>query len=897
MPDWTSHLRQRLRALELRGEREHEIIEELSQHLDLRHQELLDAGHAEEEAVRMALDDLVAPDTLVESMRPLRQAQQAESNAPMARGASPWADLRADLLYAVRSLRRQPLFALVAILTLALGLGANSAMFALADATLLRALPLPQAERLVMLWESTPGNERGAVSPTNMKDWKERSRSIEAMAGHAGGVGSMVLANADGSTEAVRRQWVTAGIFDVLGLAPVLGRGFSEADDKAGLDSVVLSESYWRTRFAADPNLIGRDLRLDGDAYRVLGVVPDQARVIGAAELWALEPISTVGEADRGAHFLRVIARLSPQAERESAAAELNAIATELAHTYPATNRDRGVSVQPLREAVVGADLRVTAMLFLGVVGLVLLICCANVANLLLARGNARARELAVRTALGANRWRLARQILSESLLLAALGGGLGLLLGAGILAAAPALMPAGLLPAGVELGVDLRLVIFAVLASAVVGLLFGLAPVWQSARLAPASVIGSATRGSSARTGAMRNTLVVVELTLAVVLLFGAGLLLRTVLAMQEVDRGYRAEGSLTLLVDPLGDRYPTPASLLQFFDSIESEVQALGTVARVAWSSSLPLDGSSNPAGFKVPAAANAKPANAEFQIVSRNYMSALGIRQLSGRSFNSDDRNDSLPVCIVNDAFVRQHLSGIEPIGAEIAIGRASDPNAVLKSRRIVGVVAGVKAGATDTEAAPRIYVPLQQQPTDDLYLIVQPRQGSADSLAASVRAAIARVDTEQLVTVSDVLSLETIAHEATARQRFRATLVLAFAGLALFLALVGVFGILAGLVQQRARDFGVRMALGATARDVLLLVLRDGAVLISISAVCGLVCAVFTGRWLAAVLYQISPFDPPTFVAVIGVLALTSLLAMLGPAWRAARVAPAETLRSS
>jgi putative ABC transport system permease protein len=900
MPDWTRHLRERLARLNLSGEREADIVEELSQHLEERYEELRNQGVDEAGARRAAMDELVDPDTLMRDLESLRQAHVPATHAPGASSGSVFADIWHDLRYAARTFRNEAGFATVAILTLALGIGANSAIFALADATLLRPLPLPEPERLAMLWESTQSNPRGGVAPPNLTDWVERSHAFENMAGFIPGVGGMVMAGADGTAQTVPRQWVTAGIFDVLGIDAIVGRTFKLEDDKARTNAVVLSESFWTRRFNADPGIVGSDLRLDGELFTVLGVVPDQAQLIGRTSLWGLVAIQGAPPEARRARFLRVIGRLKPDVTLESAAADMTAVAEGLAQEFPDTNEGRGVSLSPLHYAVVGSDLRLTALLFLGVAGFVLLICCANIANLLLARATVRSRELAIRAALGANRWRVVRQILTESLLLAVLGGVLGLILGAAILRIAPAMIPQGLLPGAVTLAFDFRLVGFCIAAALLVGVLFGLAPAWQATRLSPAQAIGSEARGTTGRGGKLRGLLVIGEVATAVVLLFGAGLLLRTLLAMENVDRGYRAEGTLTMLVDPLGDRYPTPEALLQFFDEIEREVVAIHDVRHVAWSSALPLGEPDEQSFFDVvgtPAIRESERPAADYQIVSPSYFPALNVAVTTGRGFDDGDRADSVPVCIVNEAFVRTHLQGISPIGARIELRSSSAPDANVVVREIVGVAQDVKSRATETEAAPQMYVPMAQDPEDDIYLIVRSNSGGAEALTSTVRAALARVDKEQLVSIRDVMTLEEVAWEATSRHRFRAVLVVTFAALALLLAMVGVFGILVYSVQQRTREFGVRMAMGATANDVLHLVLRNAAGLIAAGTTLGLVLAVLMSRWLSTVLYGVEPLDPLTFAGVAIVLAIAAVVSTLGPAWRAARVHPTVALRGS
>jgi putative ABC transport system permease protein len=899
--DWTRYLRPRLASLDLGAEREAEIVEELSQHLEERYEELRRNGAQEADARRIAMDELVDPDTLVEDLQPLRQAHVPDRHVPGASSGSMFADFWSDLRHAARNLRRQPGFAAVAIVTLALGIGANCAIFALADATLLRPLPFPEPERLVMLSETAQTTASGRVSPLNLIDWRERSRSFEGMAGFVPSVGSMVMAGADGTVENVPRQWVTAGIFDVLGIHAIVGRTFKLDDDQSGVDDkVVLSESLWRARFNADPTIVGEMLRLDGESFRVLGVVPDRAQLIGRTGLWALTTIRDAPPEERGAHYFRVIGRLNADATLASAAADMNVVAEGLSREFPDTNQGRGVSLEPLHDAMIGSDLRRTSVLFLGVVCLVLLVCCANVANLLLTRVIMRSRELAIRAALGANRWRVVRQMLTESLLLSVLGCALGLAIGAVILHVAPALIPEDLLPGGVALVFDLRLVAFCIGAASLIGVLFGLAPAWHATRLSPAQAIGSETRGTTGRSGRLRGLLVIGEVATAVMLLFGAGLLLRTLLAMDHVDRGYRADGTLTLMVDPLGSRYPTPDSLLRFLDEVEREVTAIHDVRDMAWSSSLPLGEPGDETFFDVvgtpPARASERPA-ADYQIVSPSYLPLLSVSMVIGRGFDEGDRADSVPVCIVNETFVRTHLRGLSPIGTRVALRSSAAPDAIVTVREIVGVARSIKTRATETEAAPKIYVPLRQDPVGDIYLVAASRSARSEALVNPIRAAIAQVDKEQLVGIRHVMPLKDLAWEATSRHRFRAMIVVTFATLALLLAMVGVFGILAWSVQQRRRDFGVRMAMGASANDVLRLVVRGASVLIGTGAAIGFVLALVLGRWLATVLYGVAPFDPLTFAAVAIVLALATAVSTLVPAWRAAHVDPVVALRGS
>ena len=807
-------------------------------------------------------------------------------------------ELRDDVKFAMRQLKSSPAFTFIAVTTLALGIGANSAIFALVDATLLRPLPFHEPGRLVMVWERSDTSRRSRVAPLNLLDWNERNRTFDLMAGFIPGVGGMVMNGADGNAETVPRQWVTAGFFDVLGVRAIAGRTFLPSDDSRRANAVVLSEAFWRTRFGADPTVVGRDIRLDGSPYTVVGVVPKEFQLLGRSSIWALISIDR-RPALRSVYALQVVGRVKPDVTLEAAGSDMTTVAEALAREFPGTNKGRGIVLEPMHDALIGNELRLTSMLFLGVVGFVLLICCANVTNLLLARATVRTRELAMRSALGAGRPRVIRQLLTESLVLATIGGVLGVGVGAAILSIAPSVIPQGLLPAAVTLSFDLRVVAFCGAAALLVGLLFGVAPAWRATQFSLAQVIASDSRTATGRGGRIRGVLVVGEIATAVLLLFGAGLLLRTLIAVENVDRGYRADSVLTMMVDPLGSRYPTEASLLQFFDAVEREVMVLPGVRSVAWASTLPLGPSyAGRSFFEIagdPPVDERQRPTADYQIVSATYFRTLDLPVVAGRGFNDRDTRDSVPVCIVNEAFVRGHVQGRSPIGLRVAIRPTASAQAPAVVREIVGVARQVKGRPDETEDLVQIYVPMAQDAVDDIYLVVRPTSGRAEGLVPSVRAAIARVDKEQLVSVRGVMTLEDVAWEATARHRFRAVMVITFAGLALLLAMVGVFGILAYSVQQRVRDFGVRRALGATTSDVLRLVVGSAVRVIATGAVIGLILSTVLGRLLSTMLFGVQPLDAVTFASVTIVLALTAAVATAGPAWRAAHIDPAVALR--
>jgi putative ABC transport system permease protein len=872
-----------------------EIDEELALHIEMRTRELVGRGMEPKAARKLAIERLGDVTRLKREMANLGRKRDREMRFTL------WLEeLRDDVKFAFRQLKNSPAFTLVAVLTLALGIGANSAIFALVDATLLRPLPYGQPDRLVTIWEKGETTPRGYASPPNMLDWNTRSRTFDKIAGFTPNVGQMAMAGADGTPETVSRQWVTAGIFDVLGVKPILGRTFSADDEAKRANVIVMSESFWRTRYNADPNIVGREIRLDGSLWTLLGIVPKDFELLGQTSMWAMRPFVNMPPRARGAYMLQVVGRMKPGAEIAAAEADLRAVADGLAQEFPQTNKGRGVVLEPMRDSMIGSDLKLTSMLFLGVVGFVLLICCANVANLLLARATVRTRELAVRSALGAGRMRIIRQLVTESVVLSLIGGALGVAIGAAILGVAPSLIPQGLLPPTVTLAFDMRVVGFCAGAALLVGLVFGVMPAWKATEFSSAEVIGADSRTTTGGGGTLRGLLVMGEVATAVLLLFGAGLLLRTLIAVESFDRGYRAESVLSMLVDPLGSKYPTPESLQQFFDQVEAELMAVPGVKAVGWTSSVPLgpdqlDGYSFDIVGEPPVPENQRP-NLNYQVASPGYFSALDLPIVDGRAFDGRDTRDAVQVCIINEAFARTYFPGRSPIGRQIAIRQTDAPQDKPKVREIVGVARQVKGRPDEPKDLIQYYAPMAQDLADDIYLVVRPKSGRADALASAVRAAIGRVDKEQLVSLGHVMTLEDIEWDVTGRHRFRAVLVMAFATLALLLAMVGVFGLLAYSVQQRMRDFGVRRALGATSNDVIRLVVGNAVRVIVTGAVIGLVLSALLGRLIATMLFGVQPLDLTTFAIVTIVVAITAALSIAGPAWRAAHIDPAVVLRS-
>jgi len=875
-----------------------EVDEELAFHIEMRARELIEKGVDARTAREMVLARVGDIGRLKRTCVDLGRKRDREMRLTL------WLEeLRDDVRFAVRQLKSSPGFTLVAAITLALGIGANSAMFALADATLVRPLPYPEPERLVALSEFFQGEPGGAVNPLDFDDWSERTRSFTAIAAVVGGAGSIV--GDDGVAEQIPTHAVTTRFFDVLGVRPIAGRTFRTEDEGPAPDVVVLSEGLWRRRFGADPALVGRAARFGDRTFTVIGVMPVDFQfdmpglfTTGHPMMWTLlNRPPRRGPAERYPHYLRVIGRLKPDVTVEAARDEIAAIADTIAQETPGTNKGHVATAEPLRDRVIGGELRLTAILFLGVVGLVLLMCCANVANLLLARASARSREFAIRSALGAGRRRIVQQILSESLVLAVLGAVLGGAAGAAILKVAPSLIPPGLIPSAVTLGFDGRVLAFCVVAALLVAVLYGLSPAWQVTRLSTVQAMTVDGRTMTGASAGVRRVLAVSQVAVAVFLLCGAGLLVRTLLALEGVDSGSRARDLLTMVVGAGGPgQASSPELMWRKYEAYRREVEQVPGVRAVAWGSALPFDGLMYGQTFQIdgdPPRPQADRDLAGYQIVSPSYFRLLGIPILQGRGLSDTDTANSPEVCLVDEAFVRRFLRGRPVLGTRISINAMVQPPRAV-TREIVGVVAQVKQRPDEPEPQPHVYVSIAQNPWWTATLVVEPASGSAEALTPNVRAALARVDSNRPAV--RIRTLAAIGSEATARPRFRAVLIGTFALLALVLAMVGVFGVLAYSVQQRTREFGVRMALGASGLNVLGLVLGSASRVISAGVVIGLVLAFMFAQSVASFLFGVQPRDPVTFASAVAVLGLTAMVACAVPALRAVRVDPVEAFRS-
>jgi putative ABC transport system permease protein len=900
MRDWKTEIRRRLSGLDLAPTREAEIVEELSQHLRDRYEELRAGGATDREATRAAWLELDDGDLL---SRQLADVERRIAPEPIALGsggrpmiAAVWQDVR----YAARTLRKNPGFTAVVVLTLALGIGATAAIFSVVNAVMLRPLPYEQAHQLVVIWGSLrrPGLEEIVVSAAEYVDFQEKSRSFSTIAAY-----DTVGVNLTGVAEPERLQGAvtTASFFRLLGVSPVVGRTFLTADEQPGHEQVVvLGHALWQRRFQSDPAMVGRSIALDGKTFAVVGVMPAGFRFPDdTTEVW--KPLAfnadDLSENNRGSHTYTMLARLKSGVTLANAQSEANTIADRIVREHPSNYRTGfGATVRPLQEDLVGAAGR-SLFILLGAVGFVLLIACANVANLLLARSAGRRKEVAIRIALGASRARVIGQLLTESVLLSLCGGAVGLLTAVWGVSVLVALGPASI-PRLNEITLDERVILFTSVVSLVTGVLFGLAPALQASRtfLGDSLKEGGRSPAETAARGRVRGALIVSEVALSLVLLIAAGLLINSFARLHEVTPGFNPDNVLTMRVALPPSTYTTFQKGEAFFDRLFARVRVQPGVQAVAAINAVPFSGRGGDRSFFIegrPIGPRDAAPDEQVRFVSAGYFSAMQTRLVAGREFTERDRLTSPRVAVVNEALARKYWPDEQALGKRVAFNQTSN-----RWYEIVGVVGDVRYRALDVTEKPQLYVPILQPFFDDARMpgmdVVIRTASDALALVPAVRHEILAIDPDQ--PIAEVRTMEQRISESLSSRRFNMLLLGSFAALALVLAGIGIYGLVAYSVTQRTHEIGVRVALGAQNRDVLTLLVGEGMTLALLGVGVGLAAALALTRVMSGLLFGVSPTDPATFGTITVVLARVALAASYVPARRAARVNPVTALRN-
>ena len=803
-----------------------------------------------------------------------------------------------DIRYGIRSLLKQPGFTAIAVVTLTLGIGANTAIFSVVNTLLLRPLPFTDPDRLVQVWEANRkrGQNTMDVSYPNFADWRDQNQVFEQIAAYSDKTFNLTSI---GEPERIQGEIVSPSLFPLLGIKPVLGRVLlPEEDHPNKVFSVVISEGLWRRRFNSDPQIIGQTIRLNSESFTVVGVVPNIADVFDLptdTEVWI--PIShSVGFNNRDGHYLDVLARLKPGVMRAQAQADMDRITGALAAQYSFSNTDHGVRLVPLQEQIVG-DFRLALLVLLGAVAFVLLIASANVANMLLARAASRQKEIAIRTALGAGRFRLIRQLLTESLLLSLIGGAIGLLLALWGVYLLVAFGPADL-PRAKEVALDGRVLTFTLAVSLLTGIIFGLVPALQASRLDLNEALKESGRSAtgSASHRRLRSLLVVCEIALSLVLLVGAGLLMRSFLKLQAVNPGFNPNNVLTMKVSLRGSNYQKTEPVIAFHDQLLEKIKALPGVQSVATRSHVPIapdDGYANLSFAiegRLPGPANRS--NAFYNAISPDYFQTMEIPVRKGRPFDAHDDQEARNVIIINETLAHRYFSGEDPIGKRMTL---NDKNPKEEDwATIVGVVKDTKPRALDLTSSPvaEMYMPFAQQPQSSMALMIR-ATNKPESVVAAVRREVQALDKNQLV--HSIRTLDSVMSEAVAAPRFRTSLLGVFAVVALILAMVGIYGVMSYAVTQRTREIGIRMALGARAADVVKLIVKNGMGPVLLGVALGLAGAIGLTRLVASFLFGVTPTDALTLATVSLSLILVALIACCLPARRAAKVDPLVALR--
>jgi putative ABC transport system permease protein len=887
MMEWFNILRGRLRALFRRESVLQDIEEELRIHIEMETDANIRRGMPPDEARTVALKRFGNPGRNTERGYDIRGGGWLETL---------WQDLR----YGLRMMLKTPGFTLIAVLTLGLGIGANTTIFSVVNAVLLRPLPYHNSEQLVMIWGKLPAYVSGNVgaSAAEFADYRDQNAAFSSIAAYTSS--SFNLTGA-GEPERIVGTVTSASLFPLLNVRTVLGRSFLNEEDQPGHDRVViLSHSLWRRRFAGDSSVIGQSVTLDGQSHTIVGVAPAGFQFPdNGTELW--KPIAfraeQLSENERGSRYLSVIARMKPSVTIGRAQADMSALAKRLQREHPLNyemDSGWGFAVVSLREETVG-DVRLALQALFGAVGCVLLIGCANISNLLLARASTRRREMAIRAALGGRPGRLIRQLLTESLLLSLAGGGLGALIAVcGVEVVAK--LSASTLPRVNEVSIDGRAIGFTCVVTLVTCLLFGLVPAWQLAKTdLNESLKESGGKGiESSGSHRLCGLLVVGEIALALILLVGAGLMVKSLYRLQLVEPGFDPAHALTMRLALPEAKYPEPQRQQDFYERLLDRIDALPGVKAAGAINFLPLSGTGNQRSFLIEGKPEPK-LNVGFRMVSPDYFRAMGVPLRFGRLIDDRDRENALRVAVVNETFASVFLANEYPLGKRIRLGSAQGPFPWLT---ITGVVGDVKHGGLERETRPEMYVPYLQPLLPDwgmppMFLVVR-SESEPRSLTAAVRGVVKELDRD--LPVYSIATMEQLLSRSTLQRRFNMTLLAVFAAMALILAGVGIYGVMAYAVTERTREIGIRMALGAQTSDALRLVIKQGMRLTLVGVTLGLMGAFALTRLMENLLFNVKATDPLTFIVIALLLTVVALLACWIPARRATKADPMLALKA-
>ncbi|MGH9754452.1 MAG: ADOP family duplicated permease [Blastocatellia bacterium] len=861
-----------------RRKMEEELEKELRFHLEQHATDLIARGLDPEEARRQARLALGGPEQVKEHCRDARGTRWLE-------------DLLQDLRYGLRMLLNKPGFTIVAVTTLAAGIAANTTIFSLADATILRPFNFPNQERLVMIWgrgENEGGFDHGEVAPGNFNDWREQSQGFERLVAIDQRAFDLTGAH---QPERFGGYGVSAGFFDALGVKLALGRAFLPGEDGPGRDQVVvLKHSLWERRFGSDPNIVGRTLTLNAKTFTVIGVMPPDFNFpFNGGEMWAPLAFDDKTKQERGRNYLQTVGLLKPGVSIAQANADLDAISRRAQQLFPETNAGRSANVVGMAEDFVGiAQMYVTPLV--GAVAFVLLIACANMANMLFGRAFGRQKEIAVRLALGASRWRLVRQLLTESLLLALAGGAIGLLLSVWAVDTLRAAMPedyAKFIPGWDYFSVNGAVLLFTLMISMLAGVLFGLTPALQASKPNLNETLKEGAKGASS-TGSrlrLRGALVVTEVALSLVLLVGAGLMIRSFVAMLRDDIGFNPHSVLSFHLPLSGEKY-SEAQQRGFYDQLLKRLETLPGVVAAGATSIPPMSGNSENSSFEIvgrPPFEKGKGPTAAYRVVTPGYFDVIGMSLRRGRDFTANDNEQAPGVVIINETFARRFFPNLEAIGQRIIIGRPME---------IVGIVGDIKDLSLDIVPRPGFYVPYAQNPRTNMGVALR-ATAEPTALTGAARNEVMKLD--PALPVSNPKSVERMIHEQTSPKRIMTAMMGVFAAIALLLAGVGLYAVMAYAVSQRTHEIGVRMALGARARDILRLITGQGLKLTLAGLALGTAGAFALTRVMEPLLYGVTATDPLTFILISLSLAAVALLACWIPARRATKVDPMVALR--